>query len=88
MWTRTPEHCRLCKNRRTDLSLYLKKSNERLLRPSKSEKSLPEYERPVSTAKNSKDCSNEKRNNSMVNFYKKQQKIEVKRHRDGLEKII
>ena len=54
-----------------DLSLYLDQSEERLFRFSKSERGLPEYEGPVSTAKKQKKEErkpNGKKNISMVNL--------------------
>ena len=76
-----------------NLSLHLDQSEKSLLRLSKNVRILPEYGGPLSTAKKrkkkkNKDKSDGKRNSSMVNLPEKQKKLEVRRHGDGLEKVI
>ena len=51
---RIPKHCRRVETEEQNLSLYLDQSEERLLKISKSERILPQYEGPLSTAKKQK----------------------------------
>ena len=74
-----------------NLSLYLDQSEERLLRFSKSERILSEYEGPVSIAKKQKKeerCKQWKKKQLHGTFVREKMKSEMRRHGDRLKKVI
>ena len=72
------------------LSLSLDQSEERLLRLSKSERILPEYEGPVSKAKKQKkkERHKERKEKQLYGKFRRETELEVRRHEDGLGKVI